>query len=136
VAISPTELVLILRGQATEELKARFLVESDDPNSEASQLMRSAEIWGREQLNRCSASPEEDESPSTLPLPGKFRILRRAGLAPDVKAARSATLSDLIASCRGTASPEISAVVKQDLEDPASPLSLQLADLLKRDTRE
>ncbi len=134
--ITSAELVLILRGKASKELRTRFLIESNDADSPTCKMLRATEDWGKTSLNSRCPSPEVSESAPTTSAHQKFRVLRRAGLAAPTNSTPAATLSDLVAFCRGAASPEISELVRQALEDPTSPLSLSLAEINRRSTDE
>jgi hypothetical protein len=127
VKLTPDEFVLIVKGQASEELQERFMRELEEPEGELRQMLREAQKWATMKFN-----PEAPPSEGSAHNEGVGKpIIRRAAFwdAHSGGADLPATGKDLTEYIRGTASPETIARVKRALEDPSSKVSQWLEDL-------
>jgi hypothetical protein len=129
VSVTDAEFALIVRGEASEDLKARFLREAKDPAGELRHVLRGAREWaGR--LNQTCPSPRASETPATdvlrMPVP-----LRHAAFADTRQALpdQPVTQKDLAEVILGTASQETILRLQNALEDPASELSMLVGNL-------
>jgi hypothetical protein len=136
MSLTPDQLVLIIRGKATAELRQQFLDESANADSETSQALHAAEAWARGKLNQRCPSPDITQKQPDRPAASAYKILKKAAFSQTAGSTpRQPVLGDLIAYLRGTASPEMETMVRNALNDPDSPLSLMLRDLENRQGR-
>jgi len=127
MSVTAAEVLILLNGEETAELRERFLREADDSASELNQMLAAAATWARTKLN--PGAPAASLAPRTSP-PSKvpFRDLRMAGFWDESHP--QPKMTDLVDYIQGTASPETTAVIRRALDDPASELS-QLLNRLK-----
>jgi hypothetical protein len=128
MSVTPAEILIMLKGEGSAELQARFLQEADDPQSDLVEMLKGVAIWARTCLNvnspSVASSAQSEESSAPIPI---YRVLRKAGFWDDHS--RTVSAKDLVDYCRGTATAETVALVKKALEDPSSELSQILKSL-------
>lgn len=123
MSVTSEEILIILRCEASEELRARFMADMARPDSDAMRLLKDAETWARTELNPNAPSP-----PASTPRTTDVQILKRAAFSENDDEDELGTpplgVPQLLECLRGTASMETTARVKQALADPNSELSL------------
>jgi len=132
MSITSAEFAMIVKGNAPDELKERFLREAEDTDGDLRRMLRSAQKWASAALNsNCPSPPASDAMPNDAATASGF--LRQAAFS-DVKATRPdqpVSRTDLTDVILGTASEETILRVRNALEDPSSKLSLMVGDMPK-----
>ena len=133
MTVTPNDVLTILRGEASVELQARFHNEAETPGSPLVALLSEVVDWSRQHLNANAPSPAAaGRAEQHGAEPGEFRVLNRAAFLEGGDGPQSLDdldAEDLAACLRGTASDEITALVRLALDDPASKLSRLLKGL-------
>ena len=120
MSVTAAEVVSLIRGEGSEELRLRFLAESGDPGSELSRMLEASAARARVHLNDRSPSPRAQ---TPLPPPA-VKVLRQAAMwEEDGSATGEPSLQELVACIQGTATPSIMAAVERALSNPDSNLS-------------
>lgn len=123
MAITVQEILAILDGTASQDLRERFVVEAADKTGSVHELLRGVARWATTSLNPLAPSPrsqESDESPTVA-----VSVVRKAAFwrgAPAQEGGRP-TLDDLVDVLQGRASEEVILLVRQALADETSQLS-------------
>jgi hypothetical protein len=121
---------MLVRGEASDELKQRFLREAADPEGDVRRMLRSAQKWASTALNSNCPSPIAPDEQAEV-AENEPRFFRRAAFSDseDTLSDRPVSQHDLTEVIIGTASQEIIVRVRNALEDPFSTLSSLVREL-------
>jgi len=124
MSVTAAEVLLVIKGEVSAELQARFLREAVQPQSGLVRMLKAVEAWAQTKLHpNCPAAPSSLAATENKPVVKTLKKAAFWGDEGDRLVSPDVGINDLIDYISGTASPETVAKMKTALADPSSNLS-------------
>jgi len=134
MSVNAADVARLIKGEASAELRARFLSAVTSRQLQVIEMLKSVEEWARVRLNthspsRLSGVSESQSGKPTVTIHRKAAFWDEEGRPGAAEQPPAPGIKDLLDVIRGTATADAAARLKETLADPSSHLSRLLSDL-------